>query len=101
MIPNRASPHRILYLGDDYIASGAVAALLAAGVRIPEDVRVVTWANKGSGCGPVFVKPFTRIEIDTVTHGGMVAECVLSYLRRGTFPDGSVIGPEYIRGETF
>lgn len=91
----------VLYLGDDYLASGAVTALLAAGVRIPEDVRVVTWANRGSGCGPVFVKPFTRIEVDTAAHGGRVAECVLSYLRSGTFPDGTVIGPEYIRGETF
>ena len=91
----------VLYLGDDYIASGAVAALLAAGVRIPEDVRVVTWANKGSGCGPVFVKPFTRIEIDTVAHGGKVAEFVLSYLRTGKFPDDIVIGPKYIRSGTF
>lgn len=91
----------VLYLGDDYLATGAVTALLAAGVRIPEDVRVVTWANKGSGCGPVFVKPFTRIEIDTVAHGGKVAECVLSYLRTGKFPDDIVIGPKYIRSGTF
>ena len=31
----------VLYLGDDYLATGAVTALLAAGVRIPEDVRDV------------------------------------------------------------
>jgi len=91
----------VLYLGDDYLAAGAVTALLTAGVRIPEDVRVVTWANKGSGCGPVFVKPFTRIEVDTAAHGRKVAECVLSYLRTGEFPDGSVIAPQYVLGETF
>ena len=46
----------MLYLADDYLAMGVMTALLAHGIRIPEDVRVVVWANKGGGCGPVFTK---------------------------------------------
>ncbi|MBO5940469.1 MAG: GntR family transcriptional regulator, partial [Kiritimatiellae bacterium] len=33
----------VLFFQDDYLAMGALTALQAAGVRIPEDVGVVTW----------------------------------------------------------
>ena len=91
----------VLFLSDDYLATGAMVAFLEAGVRIPEDVRVVTRANKGCGCGPVFTKPFTRMEVDTVAHGAKVAECVSEYLRTGRFPTDVEVGPVYVRGETF
>jgi DNA-binding LacI/PurR family transcriptional regulator len=72
---------------------------MAAGIRIPEDVRIVTWANRG--LGPAFVKSFTRMEFDCVAVGETVARCVLEYLRTGVFPSDVTVGPAYIRGETF
>ena len=39
----------VLFFVDDYIASGAMVALLHEGVRIPEDVRVASLYNKGLG----------------------------------------------------
>ena len=89
----------VLFFRDDHLTTGALPALMAAGVRIPEDVRIVTWANRD--LGPVFVKPFTRMEFDCVAVGETMARCVLEHLRTGTFPSGVTVGPTYIRGETF
>ena len=88
----------LLFFQDDNLATGAFVALLAAGIRIPDDVRVVTWANR---CyGPVFTKPLTRMEMDDEAAGADFAACVLDFLRTGTFPEGREVGPAYVRGET-
>lgn len=89
----------LLFFRDDHLATGALVALAAAGVRIPEDVRVVTWANRD--LGPAYVKPLTRMELDSAAIGERLAECVMEYLRDGAFPEGVAVGPKYIRGETF
>jgi DNA-binding LacI/PurR family transcriptional regulator len=89
----------VLFFRDDHLTTGALPALMAAGVRIPEDVCIVTWANRD--LGPVFVKPFTRMEFDCVAVGETMARCVLEHLRTGTFPSGVTVGPTYMRGETF
>ena len=89
----------VLFFRDDHLTTGALPALLAAGIRIPEDVRVVTWANRG--LGPAFVKPFTRMEFDIPAAGETMARCVLEYLHAGRFPAGVTVGPMYMRGETF
>ena len=91
----------VLCLCDDYRAGGVIAALLAAGIRIPEDVRMVVWTNRGSGCGPAFVKPLTRLELDCIGYGAKVAECTLHYLQTGAFQTNATVGPEYVRGDTF
>ncbi len=89
----------LIFFNDDHLATGALMAFGAAGVRIPEDVRVATWANRRYG--PVYVKPLTRMEMDIDAIGNKLADAALDYLRTGTFPSNVVIGPEYIRGETF
>ena len=91
----------VLYLADDYFAMGALTALLSHGIRVPEDVRAVVWANKGGGCGPVFTKRFTRIEVDIRSCGTKVVESALQYLRTGAFPDTADASPVYISGDTF
>lgn len=89
----------LLFFRDDHLTTGALLALTAAGVRIPDDVRVVTWANKG--LGPAFMKPLTRMEFDSTSIGETMAHGVLELLRTGDFPHGVEVGPVYIRGETF
>lgn len=89
----------LVFFSDDHLATGALPVLLEAGVRIPEDVRVVTWAN--CGYGPVFTKELTRMEMDNAAVGAKLADGVMEYLRTGIFPEGVVVGPRYIRGETF
>ena len=63
------------------------------------DDHLTTGANRNYG--PVFAKPLTRMEMDSAAIGEKLAECVMDFLRDGTFPEGIVVGPRYIRGETF
>jgi DNA-binding LacI/PurR family transcriptional regulator len=89
----------LIWFSDDYVAQGALLAMTARGVRIPEDVQVISWAN--SGLGPVFLKPLTRVEMDPIRHGEVVAACVLDQLkgnRSGRKP--IVLSPVFIEGET-
>lgn len=74
----------VLYFTDDCALQGAVPALLANGVRIPEDVRLASIANKGFG--PVFPFPFARVEMDSFGYGDSLADAILSYFDDGTFP---------------
>ena len=89
----------VILFADDNLTTGALQAMLAEGVRIPEDVAVVTWANRWDG--PVYSRPFTRMEMDAVADGKRFAQGILEYLSKGTFPKGIIFGPEYIFGETF
>ena len=89
----------LVFFQDDHLATGALLALAAAGVEIPRDVKVVTWANRDYG--PVSLVPLTRMEMDCESLGNSVAAAVLECLRTGMLPPGVVIGPRYIRGDSF
>ena len=84
---------------DDYLAPGALVALLALGIRVPQDVRVATLSNKGHT--PMFPVSLTRSEIDPVRCGEAAARCVLSYLTEGCLPDDVIVNYDYIKGESF
>jgi DNA-binding LacI/PurR family transcriptional regulator len=89
----------LIFSSDDHLTTGMFAAFYEAGIRIPDDVKLVTLANLDYG--PVFPRPLTRMEYDTSTIGKTLTECVLSYLRTGDCPKEVVVGPRYVRGETF
>jgi DNA-binding LacI/PurR family transcriptional regulator len=89
----------LIFSSDDHLTTGMIVAFYEAGIRIPEDVRLVTLAN--TGYGPVFSRPLTRMEYDGSAIGKTLTECILSYLRTGDFPQNAVVGPRYVRGETF
>ena len=84
---------------DDYVAQGALLALALAGVRVPEDVAVVSHSNKG--LGPVWANPLTRLEMDPITHGREVAKVVVGHLKSGAFPPSLVLGSVWKNGATF
>jgi hypothetical protein len=89
----------LIWFSDDFVARGALMAMTARGVRVPEDVQVITWANKGFV--PVFTKPLTRVENDPVRYGEAIAACVLEQLD-GKCPDRKPIelSPVFIEGAT-
>ena len=89
----------LFFFRDDYIAVGALTALLQAGVRVPEDVRVVTVSNRGN-C-PVFPKSLARIELDPEQNGIVYAERVLRILSPTLFKRSCSIAYSYLPGETF
>ncbi len=89
-----------IYFADDYLARGGLTALLACGIHVPEQVQVITAANRG--LGPVFPKPLTRVEMDPIRLGGALAELVVGALRapgrKAKAP--ALLVPEFIEGET-
>ena len=89
----------VVFFTDDYVAQGGLMALLRHGVRIPEDVSVVSFANKGHL--PIWDQDLTRIELDPVAHGIATAQAVRTFLRSGQFPSGLSLGSDWIPGTTF
>ena len=74
----RSNPPDAVFFYDDYLAAGGLTALAAAGIHIPEDMRVATLANKG--LGPVWFKPLTRLEYDPVGNARLIGDFVLKLL---------------------
>ena len=86
------------FIADDYLTTGALVALSYAGLKVPEDVRLATWAN--AGLGPDYARPLSRMELDPYKAGEAVAKAMLAYLTDGAFPPNVVVGPKWIEGET-
>ena len=89
----------LIFFADDFIARGGLCALTAAGIRVPEDVKVVTCANKGFL--PMYPKELTRLECDTIGSARIVSEQVLRYLKRGQPVRLAVLAQSFVRGATF
>ena len=89
----------LFYFDDDIVASAALMALAYHGVKIPQDVRVVTFSNAGSG--PCFPVPLARVEMDPFAAGRTVARAALSFLAGDGIPSNATIQPEYVRGDSF
>ena len=83
---------------DDFIAQGALLAMTAAGIRIPEDLQMVTMANKD--LGPVWLKPLTRFEVDAAAEARAMAGLVLECLRDRKSPHTRKSSVRFVDGET-
>lgn len=88
----------LLVFTDDFVASGALTAMLMEGVKIPGDVKVISLANRG--LGPMFPVSLTRVENDPVKHGDSLSDVVVAFLTGRKLRDCE-IGPCYIVGESF
>ena len=92
-------PDLFVFSDDDILASGCLMALAYAGVRVPEDVRVVTLSNKG--LGPVYPRTLARLEIDPASYGDSVARYVHSILLGKHSVKPPVLASVYVPGESF
>ena len=92
-----AVPDLFFFL-DDYVAKGALMALAASGVRMPEDVKVLTLANRGNG--PVYVKDLARIELDPFARGDAIADFAIARLEGRSDVPQTLPPPVFIKGET-
>ena len=82
---------------DDYLARGALTALLAAGFETGRDVLVATSANKGNA--PVHPHPFDLILRDPAADAAAVADALLRYLETGV-PAGTIdLKLEYVAAD--
>ena len=89
----------VFYFNDDFVASGALMALTSCCVRIPEDVKVVSFANLG--LGPVFYRRLTIFECDPFKFGTAVASALFRFLETGRWPGNVLFEERYVPGETF
>ena len=82
---------------DDYLARGALTALLSAGFRTGRDVLVITLANKGNV--PVHADPIDLILYDPVREADAIADALLAYLDSGTAPGTITLESTFVAGE--
>ena len=68
----------LFFTTDDVMAEGVIVALLKMNIRVPEDVRLVSWVHNGDE--PVATCELTRIETESVQHGRTVAAAVVGHL---------------------
>lgn len=94
---NRRKPPDAVFFYDDYLAAGGLIALAATGLRVPEDIRVATLANKGMG--PIWFKPLTRLEYDPVGNARLIGSYVLKTLA-GKNARPPTLRLNFIRGRT-
>ena len=95
---DEARSSRVFFIADNYLASGALLALSYAGLKVPEDVQLATFAV--AGLGPDYHRPLSRMELDASKAGEAVAAAILEFLKTGEFQSGIAVGPEWIAGET-
>lgn len=89
----------LIYFADDHAAEAGLLALALAGIRVPEDVRVVAWSNRG--LAPVYPKSVTRMEMDPFANAEGLSAYVLALLGSGAAGPAPKMTPRYITGETF
>lgn len=89
---------RALFFIDDYIARGAMTAMIENGIRIGEDVLIGAHSNRGIDL--VFGKDITRIEARPRTDAEKTFGAIHSYLNSGVFPEGVNAAPVFVQGET-
>ncbi len=66
----------LVYFADDHHALGSLIAFAENGLRIPDDMSVVTWSNRGSTMP--FNCELARIEFDPISFGRDTARQVLA-----------------------
>lgn len=83
---------------DDYLAAGVLSAFDAHGIRLPEDCRFVTFANRG--LGPVYRKELSRIECDPAREGAMFGQAIVEVLEKGAVRKPAEVELQFVRGDT-
>ena len=82
---------------DDYLARGALLALLAAGIRTGRDVLVIAFANKGTT--PLHPDPIDLVLSDPTRNADAIAEALIAYLNSGVAPGTLALGNAFTLGE--
>ena len=89
----------LFYFDDDFVADAALSAMAYAGVKVPDDVAVVSFSN--AGLGPCFPVPLARMLMDPFAAGRTVARAAISCLSGKGIPDDAAIESAYVRGASF
>ena len=82
---------------DDYLARGALLALLVAGIRTGSDVLVITLAN--SGTTPLHPDPIDLMLLDPERDANIVADALIAYLDTGAVPGTITLESTFVAGK--
>ena len=93
---SRRLPDAILF-DDDYFAMGGFSALLEAGLRIPRDIRVATFMNRGNELA--FDRKITGFGQDPAAVANAIADYAIAFLN-GANPRPSRLRWRFFPGET-
>ena len=88
----------LLLFSDDYVAFGGLVGLATCGIRIPDEMRVLTLSNVGFE--PVFPVPLAQIRIDPRANGAAIAAKVLARIEDRPFSD-PLPSPEFVAADSF
>lgn len=88
----------LLYFADDYLARGALTALSWAGLRVPDDLRVVVHTNHGHA--PILPIALTRIQTDPTAVADALADRVMDQLQNRGRSVPTVVPFTFVPGET-
>ena len=94
---NRRELPDVILFDDDYFAAGGIVALAEAGIRIPEDVGVVSFMNRGNEL--VAGRKIAGIGCDPAADGDTVAAYVLKILA-GKHPAPPRVPLRFFPGES-
>ncbi len=89
----REKPDGLLICNDN-LFPGAVMAILQLGIRVPEDLLVVTHFNKGSGMISPF--PVAKVQMDPEAYARAAAEMLLQLMRHEPVEKERVIPYELV-----
>ncbi len=81
---------------DDYLARGALLALLVAGIQTGRDVLVMTLANKGTR--PLHPHPIDLILGDPASDADTIADALIAYLDSGVAPGTIALENAFVAG---
>ena len=88
----------LLLFSDDYVAFGGLVGLASCGIRIPDEMRVLTLSNVGFE--PVYPVPLAQIRIDPRANGTAIAAKVLARIEGRPFSD-PLPSPEFVAAASF
>jgi len=87
----KKSPVTAIYCGDDLIAFGVIAGLKSRGVRVPDDVSVVSFGN--DPIAQYFDPPLTTVNYPMSAMGGRAFNLFRSLASRGAVSQSSIMLP--------
>ncbi len=85
-------------ISDDVIAKGVLRAVLHKQIRVPEQMRLITYANKGIELP--FHKPVTRYECDMEKTASLATEAMIELLNGHECEQNIHFPGELIKGQT-
>ena len=88
----------LLLFSDDYVAFGGLVGLAACGIRIPDEMRVVTLSNVGFE--PVFPVSLAQIRVDPRANGAAIAAKALARIEGRSFVE-PLPEPEFLAAASF